>query len=274
MKDHKPQTNTITQEGERLPLVGKCILVTRAREQTEELSTILENYGAQVIAIPTIEIAPPEDWQPLDKTIEKLDSYDWVIFTSVNGVKFFTERFKKRCVDIEILRRKKVCAIGPRTQRELEKMGLRVDFRPKEYRAEGVTEGLKARGIQGKKILLPRAREARMILPETLIEAGALVDDVEVYHTVKPARGKESLAAILKKGIDVVVFTSSSTVRNFMEILPDKTALNGVIVAVIGPITAETVRKYGLEPHIAPQEYTIPSLVQAIVKYFSQQPCR
>jgi uroporphyrinogen III methyltransferase/synthase len=271
MKDSVRQKHA-NKKDEWLPLTGKRILITRAIEQAEELSTLLESYGAQVISIPTIEITPPENLKPLDKTIEKIDSYDWVIFTSVNGVKFFTERLKKGGTDIEILRRKKICAIGPRTQGELEKMGLRVDFRPKEYRAEGVAEGLKARGIQGKKILLPRAREARMILPKELIEAGALVDEVEAYRTAKPAKSKASLETILKKGIDVVVFTSSSTVRNFMELLPDKTSMNGVKVAVIGPITAETARKYGLEPHIAPQKYTIPSLVRAIVKYFSQRP--
>jgi uroporphyrinogen III methyltransferase/synthase len=151
-------------------------------------------------------------------------------------------------------------------------MGLTVHFRPSEYRAEGVAEGLKAQGIQGKKILLPRAREARRILPEALREAGALVDEVEVYRTVKPAQGKTSLEAILKKGIDVVVFTSSSTVRNFMELLSDKTALNGVKVATIGPVTGETARDYGLEPVISPSEYTIPSLVEAIVEHFRQLP--
>jgi uroporphyrinogen III methyltransferase/synthase len=232
----------------------------------------LQNYGADVIVFPTIEIVQPEDWHPLDKTIEKLDSYDWVIFTSVNGVKFFIQRLQDKRVTVAALAKKKICVIGPRTQKELEKMGLTVHFRPSEYRAEGITEGLKALEIQGQKILLPRARGARRILPEALREAGALVDEVEAYRTVKPALGKASLGAILKKGIDVVVFTSSSTLRNFMELLPDKTAMNGVTVAVIGPITAETVRNYGLEPTIAPQEYTIPALVQAIVEHFVQQP--
>jgi len=272
MKDRKPQTHTMGKKGEGLPLTGKRILITRAIEQAQECSSLLADYGAQVIAFPTIEIAPPGDWRPLDKTIEKLDTYDWVIFTSVNGVKFFAQRLKEKGINRAALAGKKICAIGPRTQRELEKMGLRVHFRPSEYRAEGIAEGLKVQGIQGKKILLPRAREARRVLPETLREAGALVDEVEVYQSVKPAQGKASLAAILKKGVDVVVFTSSSTLRNFMELLPDKAALNGVKVAVIGPITAETAKNYGLEPHIAPQEYTIPALVQAIVEHFTQQP--
>ncbi len=274
MKDTVQQTPATKKKTEAQPLTAKRILITRATEQAEEFSAALQNYGAQVIVFPTIEIAPPEDWRPVDKIIEKLDSYDWVVFTSVNGVKFFTDRMKEKGTDIMVLGRKKICAIGPRTQQELEKMGLAVHFRPSEYRAEGVAEGLKALGIQGKKILLPRAREARRILPEALREAGALVDDVEVYQTVKPAQGKESLEAIIKKGIEVVVFTSSSTLRNFMELLPDKTVLNGIKVAIIGPVTAETARDYGLEPTIMPAEYTIPSLVQAIVEHFTQQPRR
>jgi uroporphyrinogen III methyltransferase/synthase len=255
-----------------LPLEGRRILITRAREQAEEFSRLLQNYGAHVIPLPTIEIAPPEDWQLLDKTIEKLDSYDWIIFTSVNGVRFFTRRLEGKGKDITDLADKKLCAIGPRTQGELEKLGLTVTFMPTEYRAEGVIEGLKARGIKGQKILLPRARGARKILPEALREAGTKVDEVEVYQAVKPSKPNESLAAILKKGIDVVSFTSSSTVHNFMELLSDKTAINGLKVAVIGPITAETARSYGMEPHITPREYTIPALVEAIVEYFQRRP--
>lgn len=266
---HQPhETKKIKREG--IPLIGKHILITRAIEQAEEFSTLLENYGAKVIAFPTIEIVPPSDWQPVDKTIEKLASYDWVIFTSVNGVKVFTQRLKEKGIHITVLGRKKICAIGPRTQGELAAMGLKVTFMPTEYRAEGVAEGLKALGIEGKKILLPRARGARKVLPEALREAGAVVDEVEVYQAVRPTKTKDSVEAILSKGIDVVTFTSSSTVRNFMELVSDKTVMNGIKVAVIGPITAKTVRTYGLEPAITPSEYTIPALVEAIVEHFTQ----
>jgi uroporphyrinogen III methyltransferase/synthase len=266
------QISARKQKGEGLPLVSKRILITRAREQAEEFSALLQNYGAQVIPFPTIEIAPPKDWHSLDEAIEKLDSYDWIIFTSVNGVRTFTQRLKDKGRGVDALVGKKICAIGPRTQGELEKLGLNVTFMPTEYRAEGVIEGLKARGIKGQKILIPRAKGARKILPKSLREAGAIVDEVEVYHAVKPSKYNESLEAILKKGIDVVTFTSSSTVRNFMELLSDKSAINGVKVAVIGPITAETVKNYGLEPHITPQEYTIPALAEAIVEYFQRRP--
>jgi uroporphyrinogen III methyltransferase/synthase len=273
MKDRKPHTHIIEQKGEWLPLSGKRILITRAIEQTEELSNLLGDFGAAVITFPTIAIAPPGDWQRLDKAIKELDTYDWIIFTSVNGVRFFTERLKEKGVDTTVLGGKKLCAIGPRTQAELEKMGLVVLFRPAEYRAEAVAEGLRSHGVQGKKILLPRAREARRLLPDALREAGALVDEVEAYQTVKPAKsqGREALEANLKRGIDVVVFTSPSTVRNFMGVLSDKTALKGVKVAVIGPVTGETARNYGLESSISPSEYTIPSLVQAIVEHFTRQ---
>ena len=252
-------------------LNGKRILITRAREQIEQLSRLLQSYGAQVIPFPTIEIAPPDDWQPMDEAIEKLDSYDWIIFTSVNGVKSFTQRLKDKGKGVDALVGKKVCAIGPRTQGDLEGMGLTVSFVPQEYRAEGVIDGLKARGIKGQKILIPRARGARKILPEALLEVGAVVNEVEAYQAVKPSKSNESLEATLKKGIDVVTFTSSSTVRNFMELLSDRTVMNGIKVAVIGPITAETVRDYGLKPHIVPQKYTIPALVEAIVEYFQRR---
>ena len=263
---------SVNKESRTLPLADKRILITRAQGQTEEFSSLLESYGAAIIPFPTIEIVPPGDWGPLDKAIEKLDAYDWIIFTSVNGVRSFTQRLNDKGRDADALLGKKICAIGPRTQGELEKMGLTVTFMPTEYRAEGVADGLKKRGINGKKILLPRAREARRILPDALREAGAVVNEVEAYRAVRPVKSKDSLETILKKGIDVVTFTSSSTVRNFMELLADKTALNGVTVAVIGPITAETVRNYGLEPVIAPAEYTIPALVEAIVEYFKQVP--
>jgi uroporphyrinogen III methyltransferase / synthase len=260
------------KKGEELPLVRKRILITRAREQAEEFSALLKDHGAQVVSFPSIEIAPPKDWQPLDRIIEKINIYDWVIFTSVNGVKFFTQRLKEKGKDITVLAEKKIAVIGPRTQGELEKLGFTVTFVPPEYRAEGVAEGLKALGIQGKKLLLPRARGARTILPETLREAGAVVDEVEAYQAIRPAKTQDSLEAILKRGVDVVTFTSSSTVRNFMDFLSDKTNMNGIKIAVIGPITAETVRTYGLEAQITPKEYTIPALVEAIVEYFQRRP--
>jgi uroporphyrinogen III methyltransferase/synthase len=266
------QMNTGKKQEKALLLAGRSILITRASGQIEEFSRLLGSFGATIIPFPTIEIVPPDDWRPVDDSIAKLDSYDWIIFTSVNGVRLFTRRLPENGADITALAGKNICAIGPRTQGELEKLGLTITFCPSEYRAEAVADGLKTIGIQGEKILLPRARDARNILPKALREAGALVDEVEVYQAVKPATSNASLNPILKKGIDVVTFTSSSTVRNFMELVSDKSVMNGVKIAVIGPITAETVRDYGLEPHITPQEYTIPALVDAIVQYFQRSP--
>ena len=147
-------------------------------------------------------------------------------------------------------------------------MGLKVTFLPQQYRAEGVAEGLRAWGVKGKRILLPRAKGARQVLPEALREAGGAVDEVEAYRATRPAENTGSLEEVLMRGIDVVTFTSSSTVRNFMNILSERRFMDGVKVAVIGPVTEETARRYGLEPTIVPSEYTVPALVEAIVKYF------
>ncbi len=260
--------------GEFQPLAGRRILITRARGQAKEFSNLLEGYGAQVFSFPTIEIVPPEDWPPLDKAIERLHTYDWVIFTSVNGVKSFAQRLKEKGVDIAAIAGKEICAIGPRTKEELEGMGLKVTFLPPEYRAEGVAEGLKARGIKGGNILLPRAKGARRILPDALKKAGGVVDEVEAYRALKPTGSRDSLEEILRRGIDVVTFTSSSTVRNFMDLLSERRFIDGVKVAVIGPVTWETARRYGLEPAIIPSEYTIPALAEAIVEHFKGFPCQ
>ena len=271
IRENKKRDNAYKMSGGKIqPLAGKRILITRAREQVEEFSRLLEGYGAQVIAFPTIEIAPPEDWGPLDRVIEGLDTYDWIIFTSVNGVRFFTQRLKEKSMSVAVIAGKKICAIGPRTKRELENMGLPVAYIPQEYRAEAVADGLRDRGIQGNKILMPRARGARRVLPDALREAGGAVDEVEAYRVVMPPEGKDALVGTLRKGIDLVVFTSSSTVRNFMEILSERGLVNGVEVSVIGPVTGETVRRYGLKPTVMPPEYTIPALVDAIVDYFKK----
>jgi uroporphyrinogen III methyltransferase/synthase len=262
-----------TKEGENnLPLLHKRILITRAREQAEEFSSRLKDYGAKVISFPTIEIIPPDDWRPVDQAIEKLDTYDWLIFTSVNGVRSFTRRMKEKRKEISALNRKMICAIGPRTKKELEERGLEVTYIPSEYRAERVVEGLKDQGINGVKILMPRAKGARRILPNALREAGAVVDEVKTYKAISPAKSKDSLEEILRNGIDVVAFTSSSTVRNFMKLVSSRNFLDGVTVAVIGPVTEETARRCGLKPTIVPFEYTIPGLVKAITEYFKKVP--
>lgn len=255
-------------EGE-MDLRGKRILVTRPRGQGGELVDLLRKWGAEVILFPTIEIVPPEDWEPLDKAIRSIGKYDWIIFTSVNGVRFFFERWKgmgKGNLPPSL----KVAAIGPQTKEELERRGIRVSFVPSEYRAEEVASRLIRLGIEGKKLLLPRADRAREVLPRMLREAGAEVEVVSAYRTERPKKGKELLEEILRQGIDVIVFTSSSTVTNFVDLLQDKEVLSGVKVAVIGPVTGETARRYGIEPEIMPEHYTASALAEAIYRHFQE----
>ena len=255
---------------DKKPLFGKTIVVTRAREQASDFSDLLKENGADVIEFPTIEIVHPKDWSQIDRAIKKLPKYDWAIFTSVNGVKYFAERLKKKGKDIRELRGIKICAIGPKTKQEIEALGLRVDFMPKEYRAEGIIKGLGK--IKGKNILLPRAEVAREILPEELNKRGAKVDVVTSYRTVKPKERTEEIKELFKEGkIDIVTFTSSSTVTNFLSMFKNGEAvefLKNAKVASIGPITRDTALDYGIETAIMPKKYTIPALAEAIVEHF------
>ncbi len=256
------------------PLAGKKVLITRARDQSAQFALSLKNLGAEVILFPTIKILPPLSWESLDRAIQKLNSYNWLIFTSVNGVRFFSERWKKKKRKLDFPSSLKVCAIGPATARELKKRGIRIDYMPKEFIAEAILDGFKRIKVEGKKILLARAKKARDILPVGLRQMGAEVDVVEAYRTVKPKGASKQLKPLLKKGIDVIVFTSSSTVENFVDLLRGvdlKGILKGVVIACIGPITSMSARKYGLNVHIQPKEYTISGLTQAITRYFTKK---
>ncbi len=252
------------------PLFGKRIVVTRAREQASDFAEILEREGACVVEFPTIRIVPPASWDPIDSAIERLDSYHWAIFTSVNGVKYFIERLKANGRDVRDLKGIKLCAIGPKTASEIEELGLRLDFVPKEYRAEGILEGLG--DVKGMRILIPRAEVAREILPDELVRMGAAVDVVTAYKTVRPEGKTEDMMDLFKQSkIDAVTFASSSTVTNFLQMFDEGVGirfLKDVKVASIGPITAETARKYGIETSIMPKNYTIPALAEAIVDYY------
>lgn len=257
---------------DKRPLRGKKILITRAREQSAEFSKRLKRLGAEVIEFPTIEIVPPLSWKGLDQVLSRLPSYDWIIFTSANGVAFFHQRLREKGKDRRSLSGLKICAIGPATAQQLKKRRLRVDYIPKEFVAESILKGFKRMGIRGKQILLARAKKARDVLPEGLRSIGARVDVVEAYRTVKPKRGAMRLKGLLKKrGVDVITFTSSSTVNHFIDLLKKEEVqdlLKGVAIACIGPVTARTVKASGLKVHIQPREYTIPGLTQAIAQYF------
>jgi uroporphyrinogen III methyltransferase/synthase len=260
---------------ERLPLFGKKILVTRSREQASDLSGRLREWGATPVEFPTIEVVPPESWADVDHCASRMESYDWLIFTSVNGVKFFLERFLFVGRDVRDWKGPRVCAIGPKTAEALEGLRIKVDFVPAEYRAESIFEGLKKEGLKGKRVLIPRARVARDILPEELRRAGAIVDVVEVYRTICPQGDKEKVRELLRQGdIDAITFTSSSTVSNFVEILGKDEArklTKEVPVASIGPITAEKARSLGIESNVMPQEYTIPALAEALAEFFTAE---
>jgi len=257
------------------PLLGKKILITRAREQSSQFAVRLKNLGAEVIESPTIEILPPLNWEGLDRAINELRSYDWIIFTSANGVNFFCQRLTNRGKTRSLLSSLKICAIGPATTKELKKKGIGVDYVPKEFVAESILKGFRKMMIQGKRILLARAKVARDVLPKGLRKMGAEVDVVEVYRTVKPRGGKRRLRQLLTDGkIDIITFTSSSTVNHFVELLNEddlKELLRGITVACIGPITSKTARKWGMRVQIQPKQYTIPGLSQAIARYFSQK---
>lgn len=254
------------------PLFGKKILVTRTRQQASYLSKKLENLGAQAVEFPTIKIEKPKSFEKIDEALEAIEKYKWIIFTSVNGVAAFFERMKKLNKDIRSLLNAKLVAIGPATAKVLEDKGLIIEYVPEEYRAEGIIEGLKDQIKKGEHILLPRADIAREILIEELKKLGAVVDNIPIYCTVIPKKDQEKLISILKDDhVDMITFTSSSTVKNFIEILGEnnKELLADKKIAVIGPITEETAKDLTLKIDVQAKEFTIDGLVDAINKHYN-----
>lgn len=271
----------------RQPLSGIRVLVGRARHQAGALSHELRELGATIIEIPFIEIQKPKSFGPLDAALKNLDAYDWLILTSVNGVEAMWERLQKigkgRDFSRTVRRSQssvaedqlRIAAIGPATKKAIEQRGGDVDVVPKEYVAESVVRSLR-REVKGKRVLLVRAKVARDVIPRELRKAGASVDVVEAYETVVPNASRARLKAALKdlkRRPHVVTFTSSSTVKNFVELLgANRSArqrhalLNGVRMASIGPVTSSTLRELGLPVDIAAKKFTIPGLVQAIVR--------
>ena len=249
------------------PLFGKKIIVTRAREQASSLVERLEEYGAHVIEFPVIEIVEPEDYSELDNAIKNIKTYNWIIFTSVNGVKFFLNRLKFHKKDVRILDGIKICAIGPKTAEMFENFGIYPDFIPKKYQAEYIIEGLQKIGIKGKKFLLPRAKVAREILPEKIKEYGGIIDVITVYETKMPDTRKDEVLNLLKENkIDYITFTSSSTVKNFIEMIDNKIdLLKNVKLVSIGPITSDTIKSYNIKPSIEAKKFTIEGIIEAIL---------
>ena len=259
---------------ETKPLFGKNIIVTRARAQASEFSKKLASLGANPIEFPTIEIVPPDNWSELDNAISELDQYDWLIFTSVNGVKFFLARLKETGRDLRALAKIKIAAIGPKTAQELKDLCIVPDIVPYEYRAEAIVEEFKRQGVSKATVLIPRAQEAREVLPEELREMGFTVNVVTAYRTVRPKHDLDSVKQMLKdRQIHMITFTSSSTVRNFVAMFEQEKDdltkwMQHIAVACIGPITAETAKDLGFSVDIMPDEYTIDGLVEKIIQFF------
>jgi len=238
-----------------MPLSGKTVLITRAASQSEELRSRLEDLHARVIECPTIHIVPPTSWKPVDDAIRRLSTYNWLLFTSANGVEQFMDRMGDRRPSIPI------AVVGAATGKKLSEWELKPTLVPKDFRAEGLLASF-AENLVGTRILFPRAEVARELLPEELRRRGAVVDVVTVYRTVKALSGDigEILAT---ERIDCIVFTSPSTIPEDLHTLPTGTAL-----AAIGPVTREAAQLMGLKPDIVPVESTVPALVEAIRKYF------
>ena len=262
-----------------LPLTGKTVVITRARAQAEEFVSELERYGADVVVCPTIEVKALDNYARLDEAIEHLYGYDWLIFTSVNGVDHFFERLRQQQRDAHELDDIKVCAIGDATAESLHKLHVHVDVVPAEFKAEGVYAALAAfvggeGALSGLNILIPRASVARDFLPKALEQAGARVDVVPAYSTSLPDDlDKGHVAAMLSGSADCIAFTSSSTVKNLARLFDTQDLsepLKDVTVACIGDVTATTAGQYGLTVHIQPSEFTIPALSRAIAEYFAK----
>jgi uroporphyrinogen III methyltransferase/synthase len=249
---------------ETLPLFGKRIVVTRDRHQAADLAERLEALGAEAILLPVIEIREASDHGPLDQAIASLDSYDWLIFTSANGVRYFIDCLDRSARDLRALKAK-VCAIGPATRAAVEALHIKVDVMPEEYVAESLVKALEGEALDGRRILLPRAAVARDVVPVELRRRGAAVDVVEAYRTGLPENAAARAREVLAAKPDWITFTSSSTVTNFLE-AAGRDSLTGVRIASIGPITSQTLRVNGFAVNVEAVPHTIPGLVEAILR--------
>lgn len=259
---------------ETQPLFGRKIIVTRSRAQASELTEKITQFGAEVIECPTIRIEPPEDPEPLRRAIEELPNYDWLILTSVNGVEAFFAQLTAAGYDARRLANTKVCVIGPATAQKLMEFGIRPDLVPERFVAESVLDAFKkGENVLKKRILLARADISRKDLPVGLSDMGAEVDEVVAYRTVRDESGKEqAVQAVEEDEVDWVTFTSSSTVSNFLEIIGlEKLSGKKLKLASIGPVTSATIQEAGLRVDVEAEEYTIPGLVEAVVRKGKRQ---
>lgn len=244
----------------------KKVLITRALDQAGEFAALLEERGLISLTFPTIEFAPPKDTEKVAKTLRNISSFDWILLTSTNGAKFFFENLEKVGDPALLLVDIKICAVGPKTAGAVEESGLTASLIPDNYQAEGVLHAFAKVGIDGNKILFPRAEEGRGILPDGLKKMGAIVELLPLYRTIKPEGKEEKLKSILQEGVDFITFTSGSTVRNFVSILgaSNLNLLNNIKIACISEVTAKTAGNLDINTDILPLQNTTHSLAEAI----------
>jgi uroporphyrinogen III methyltransferase/synthase len=255
------------------PLFGRRIAVTRSREQAGELIDMLEERGAEAVSAPAIQIAPPEDPAALSAACARAGSFDWIVFTSANGVDAFMHCLLADA-DVRALSGVRICTAGSSTAAHLRRFGIRADLTPAEFRAEALLDALRETGtLRGTRVLLPHADIGREVLAEGLRADGADVTEVVAYRTVPATLESDTdiYRMLLDRQIDAVTFTSASTVRNFVQMLGEDQAadlLRTTVIAAIGPVTAEAAQQLGIQTHVMPARYTVPDLVDALVEYF------
>lgn len=269
MVDDEAMSQQPVESGRTGPLLNRRVIVTRPRAQSAEFIHQLERLGADVVAFPTILITNPEDPGALHAAVQEAGSFDWIVFTSVNGVDRFWRELRAVGLGSEALAAVSICAIGPATAEAIEEEGARAELVPDEFIAEAVVEALlRHRSLQGARVLLPRAAEARSVLPDSLREHGAYVLEVAAYQTIPDLEGAEEVRHLLRRNqVDLITFTASSTVRNFVDAVG--TEIGTAMVASIGPITTGTAQQSGLPVQIEASEYTIPGLTNAIVRFYA-----
>lgn len=257
-------------EQHSLPLKNRSILVTRAQSQASELAAKIEELGGEVIELPVIKIVPPQNAEPMERAIRSIDDFDWILLTSANGVSFFGEKLRELGFEYAGIQAK-IGVVGPKTGEFLKNDWGRVpDLMAKDYKAEGLLDALNGVLTPGDRVLIPRANIARPLLPQKLKERGIHVTEVDAYDTILATEGIQEVVAFLQsKKIDIITFTSSSTVKNFTQLLNDqpiKDLLTGVKIACIGPITAKTAEELGLHVDVTAEEYTIDGLMKSLIQ--------
>lgn len=258
-----------------LPLSGKRVLVTRAHGQAVGFMELLTELGAETIAFPMIEITEPFSWESVDGALKKLPSYDSIIFTSANGVKFFFKRFIELGYELMVLKDAQICAVGPGTAKEISRLGLKVAVIPDEFRAEGLLTALDEKWIRGRRFLLARAMVAREIITEVIASKGGYIDVAIAYRTLKFSSNASELKKLLYlEGVDVITFTSPSAVSSFVSALgvdEIPSLIERSKIACIGPVTAEMAQKHRIRVDIIPGEYSMSALATAIGDYFADK---